>query len=232
MGCTLSSETNENEEKILASATENIGLPRHYSSVIVQLFADQAVYDRISEKQFKKVYTLLGCPTLDLNKNLTKLYEWFQDHDGYYSLRRLSAFAVLIGQGSPVTESRVLFNAYDKDCTEMLSEQEFQELLHDIWYISCKLIVDYAAMQKALVDFDLMPTYIGKCHRAKEAMFQELRDSLFSGCRFVHSGKFVQILSEFEDGAMTSASAFRRCLYRRWKQQTGKEFSWRNKLHF
>jgi hypothetical protein len=218
MGCSGSSETNFEEEKILSSATETLGLSRHYASLIVKMFAEFSSYDNLDIKQFSQVYRRLKCPDLSLAKNIDNcVYSWCRLDEYTYSICRLSTLIVLTAHGSAVTKSRMLFTVHDKDCTGTISMKETEELLRNIEHVALVALVDYAKHHNSIADFGIMPDYVKKCRSVIKALSDELKELLFEGCAFVNTNKFITTLSTFDEGALLSASDFRQCLFRRWR---------------
>lgn len=102
----------------------------------------------MSRRQFKAYLKALKLE--DEPPSTTDFFKYFYDRTTRtYSVKQLSTLGILLGKSKPHKKAHLLFQNYDEDCTASLNKEEIEELVNDIFYISCHCLPGLAARQEA-----------------------------------------------------------------------------------
>lgn len=154
MGCINSRPPIKNYEEELKIVSFELSLQYNRLSVVEidRTFHRYSTNHRMSKIQLSRAFKKLHLP---LN-TFSTFYKKFSDKHSF-STQMLKCLGILLSGSSDQEKLKVLFECYDEDLSENLSEIEINRFLEDLTLISCEIIPNYAlslcSIDKALYNY-------------------------------------------------------------------------------
>lgn len=148
MGCGGSREkvTISDPEYLINQATELLNFGEKSAKSLDRITHRFSTELRMTRRQFKAYLKALKLE--DEPPSTTDFFKYFYDrYSKTYSVKQLSTLGILLGKSKIHKKAHLLFQNYDEDCTASLNKEEIEELVNDIFYISCHCLPGLAARQ-------------------------------------------------------------------------------------
>ena len=207
MGCT-ESRHHVSEEQAILQAEASLGLQVHHVRKLDMNLRKFSSGGLINPAQFQKLTDLLHLP-VDSSSVVSNYFRKFRNQDGCVLLREFLVAALLLGLGPASIKAALLFQVFDEQATGSLSLEQLRSVVFPV-------IVGQALRLACLVEPlpAKVSTYCDNLASVQKEAITRVVDKLNNrGESHIRESRFVAVLSDLLDGALTSATGWRTFLH-------------------
>ena len=141
MGCVSTRERLGREEQAIMLMENQLEYFKNNSAMVDGVIRKYSTDGMINQSQWEDICTSLEIKVK--NSSMCPLVEEFYGkllENGVYRTQDLLIIGILMSNGLARQKARLLFEIYDKDCTEQLSREGLENVLERITWVSIRLL--------------------------------------------------------------------------------------------
>lgn len=215
MGCVEIRSSSEETAVLIAEQAFNLQLQEAVRiDSIIRKFSTNGL---INFSQFTKIAEVLQLNIKDTPQYI-KIEETLKKltiENSQYEMKDLLIIGILLGKGPSNVKAGLLFQVFDENLENKIPMKRVKdEVIAKIIDHSCKTLPNLVAAGQSLVSNTIKnEKYMSDMEQARNISINMIADKLGVSENQVSEATFVDVFSEFDRGALTSASGVRRFVY-------------------
>lgn len=212
MGCQSSRVPESSQEETIVTQAESLlSLTKLNSGTLDKAFSRFSNGVNSGPHELKEALDSLGIDNSFLEDSQSPIKKFFDSlkipEENLYSVKALCCLGILLGKETPQKKASLLFQNYDRDCSNYIDKKELANMIYDIHHISLGLVqlaIEFFKAKK-------LNNYKSKLESARLFSENALKLMLTSGMENyeIEKEEFVSKFSSKDIRKCTSASGYR-----------------------